>query len=168
MKGSKDVTSEFLEVYDQLSDSLFRHCQYKISNREKALDLVQEAFTRTWEYLASGKRIENMKSFVYRTTNNLIIDEYRRKRAESLDLLAEAGFDPKVEGDVYDPAHTSEVKLTIEAVKNLPHLYREAIELRYIDGLSIGEIAALLQISANVVSVRLTRGVEKLKDVLHI
>ena len=41
------------------------------------------AFTKTWEYLANGKNIDNIRAFVYRTANNLIIDRAERKRSLS-------------------------------------------------------------------------------------
>jgi DNA-directed RNA polymerase specialized sigma24 family protein len=56
MPLSSTKTAEFIALYDEMADQLFRHCYFKVSNRELALDLVQETFARTWEYIASAKK----------------------------------------------------------------------------------------------------------------
>lgn len=167
MKDQDLITKEFLAVYDNIAANLFRHCFYKVSNREKALDLVQEAFTKTWEYLASGREVTHLKAFIYRTVNNLIIDEYRKKKTDSLDNLLESGFDPTDDDSSERISLSAEARLAGSGIKKLPQLYREVMELRFVDGLSISEIAEVVGESENNVSVRLARGMEKLKQALH-
>lgn len=41
-----------------------------------------------------GGKIDAMKAFLYHILNNLIVDEYRKRKTVSLDLLLEKGFDP--------------------------------------------------------------------------
>ena len=36
----------FLQAYDELADALFRHCFFRLYDREKARDAVQEVFLR--------------------------------------------------------------------------------------------------------------------------
>ena len=90
---------QFIKIYDELADSIFRHCYFRIYNYERAKELMQETFTRTWEYVAKGKKIDNLKAFVYRIATNIIIDEARRKKSVSLDDLMENGFEIKFSGD---------------------------------------------------------------------
>jgi DNA-directed RNA polymerase specialized sigma24 family protein len=80
MSLTQKRTDEFIALYDEMADQLFRHCFFKLSNRELALDLVQETFSRTWEYISSGKEVNNIKGFLFKVANNLIIDEYRKKK----------------------------------------------------------------------------------------
>ncbi len=167
MKGTHDINNEFLAVYDQLADPLFRHCLYKISNREKALDLVQDTFTRAWQYLSEGKKVTHLKSFIYKIANNLIIDEYRKRKSESLDSLVEEGFDPAEAESHTRMVLSAEARIAVEGIKHLPEPYRKIMELRFISGHAINEIADLVGESENNVSVRLTRGTQKLKEILH-
>ena len=69
----------FLEAFDTHADSLFRHACFRLSDRERARDLVQDTFLKAWDYLRGGGEIQNIKSFLYRILHNLIIDEYRKK-----------------------------------------------------------------------------------------
>ncbi len=156
----------FLELYDQFAEPLFRHCYFRVSSREVAEDLTQETFTRIWDYLSEGKIITNPKAFLYRTAGNLVIDYYRKKKESSLDQLSESGFDPVGVGQDSIVAH-AEGQEALRVVEKLESPYREILILKYVDDLSIGEIAEALDVSENVVSVRLHRGIEKLQKLFH-
>jgi len=86
----------FTRAYDLYADLIFRHCYFRIGDREKGKELMQDAFLKTWEYIAKGNEVEDMRAFLYRTANNLIVDLYRRKskrQEESFEDLREKGFD---------------------------------------------------------------------------
>lgn len=154
----------FLEAFEQHSDALFRHCYFKTSNRELAKDVVQEAFCRTWSYIGEGRKVENMRAFLYRVAGNVIIDEMRKKKATSLDALEEAGFMP---ADDTSP-NGEQFASGQEAVRMLQQVeepYRTALALRFVEGFSPKEIAGMLEESENVISVRIHRGVKKLREV---
>ncbi len=157
---------QFLDAYDELADVLFRHCYFRVSDRERARDIMQETFTRAWEYMVGGGEIQKIKSFLYRIANNLIIDYYRKRKESSLDVLREAGFDIATgEHDKWSDA--IDAKAVIQTLNALDVKYRDALIMRYIDDLSPGEIAAALQETENAVSVRIHRGLEKIKKLLN-
>ena len=81
------IESAYLAAFEENADALFRHASYRVSDRERARDLTQDTFLKTWDYLSGGGEIRNFKSFLYRTMHNLIIDEYRKKKSSSLDAL---------------------------------------------------------------------------------
>ncbi len=165
MDQYKDVEELFLKLYEEYVGSIFRHCYFRVSSRDTAEDLTQEAFMRVWDYLAEGKTIDNPKAFLYRVAENLIVDYYRKKKELSLDALAESGFDPV--GDNEDPIlDYAAGRQAREAIKKLAPTHREILVLRYVDDLSIRDIALVIGQSENVVSVRIHRGVQKLKEIL--
>ncbi len=153
---------EFLAAHEEFSDTIFRFCFLKVSNRELAVDLMQDTFTKTWEYIAKGGKVDHWKAFLFRTANNAIIDYYRKKKALSLDALTDdTGFVPISED--MDAEEAAQVTEAHRALKHLPPEFREVVSLRFIDGLQPKEIAELLGLSTNVVSVRIHRGVEQLR-----
>ncbi len=162
----RTIERAFLELYDENADALFRHCSFRVRDREQARDLTQEAFARLWEHLAEGNDVENWKAFLFRIANNLLIDHYRKKKESSLDALTEEGFEPVGEGAgaVIDVAAGREA---LRMVKRLPKGYREVILLRYVSDLSIGEIAKVTGESENAISGRIHRAISKLKQLLH-
>ena len=156
----------FLSHYDQLADPLFRHCYYRVYDRERAKDMVQEVFLRAWEYLQDGQEIRNMKAFLYRIANNLLVDESRKKQALSLEALREEGFEPS-----YAEQPQWEAKLDAHAVlrvvDELQTDYREVFLMRFVNGLRPKEIAEIIGESPNVISVRLHRAVQSVKQSLR-
>ena len=92
--GNAVIMEQFVKAYDDLADAIFRHCYFRIGDRERAKDLMQDTFTKTWQYITDGTPVRDLKSFLYRVANNLIIDEYRKKRELSLDSLMTEGFEP--------------------------------------------------------------------------
>jgi len=164
---AKSVERQFLELYENLAEPLFRHCYFRLSDREKARDLMQESFTRTWERLVDGEKIKNLKAFVYRVANNLIIDIYRKKKESSLDLLQEDGFDPGSDDHEAILSMIAEREL-VEILGNLDDKYRQVIVMRYIDDLVPREIAGIVGETENTVSVRLHRGLHKVRDLIKL
>lgn len=162
MNTEKRIENEvFLKAYEELADALFRHSFFRVSNREVALDMVQDTFMKTWNHITKGKEVENFKAFLYTTMNHLIIDYYRKSKSGSLDALLDDGFD--TEDASVDTVQSAEMSLVMKSLDMLGDGDRNLVVKRYIDGLGIGEIAESLGESENVISVRLHRALEKLK-----
>ncbi len=161
--NKKKENMRFMNAYDSFSDAIYRHCYFRISDHDKALDLMQETFTKTWKYVSKGNEVENMKSFLYKTANNLIIDQYRKKKEISLDTLQEAGFEPKEEPQII---FTADKKNMFKLLDNLDEKYKEIIVMRYIDDMTPKEIAELTGESENVISVRIHRGIKRINELV--
>lgn len=164
-----DQEARFLKAFDEYSDALFRHAAFRLSDREKAIDVVSDTFAKAWTYVRDGHEIGNFKPFLYKVLNNLIIDEYRKRKEASLDAMFEAEgvdegtFVDLVGDDVESLINTLDGKQAIESLGELPDVYREVIILRYVDQLRPKEISDLIEESENVVSVRIHRGIALLK-----
>src|SRR3989344_3935117 len=155
---------QFLQAYDKYSDAIFRYCYYRVFDSEKAKDVVQEAYCRTWKYIADGNQIENIRAFLYRTATNLIIDNSRKKRLYSLEELQENGSGIRLDNVSNDNISAkAEVKLAMQKINKLKPQYKDAIIMRYIDELPVKEIAQILGQSENSVSVNIHRGLAQLK-----
>jgi RNA polymerase sigma-70 factor (ECF subfamily) len=164
MTNAQGKTEEFLKAYDELSDALFRHCYYRCYDRERAKELMQECFVRAWEYVVEGKEIKNLKAFLYRVANNLVIDESRKKKESSLDVLMDAGFEPRDDKD--QTVTNAEAGQMMRLLDRIDEKYRRVVAMRYLDDLSPKEIAIVMGESENVVSVRLYRGIRQLRDLM--
>jgi len=164
---SQNTEKAFLKAYDEYADAIFRFCMVKVSDRERALDLTQDTFTRVWEYSTKGNEISNWKPFLFRTAHNLIIDYYRKKKSVSLDEMEEeVGFLPSETAGI--PAEVyAEYNIALQKLNELDETYRDPVMLRVVEGLSPRDIAETLGISENVVSVRVHRGVAKLREIAN-
>ena len=170
-KGSHE--ERFLKAFDDYADALFRHASVRMRDRERAMELVHDAYTKAWSYVRDGNEIDSYRPFLYKILGNLIIDEYRKKREESLDSLLEkegvdeGSFAGLKSGSLEETVDTLDAKRAIEMIAELPVGYREVLTLRFVDGLGPKEIATLIEESENVVSVRLHRGLKLLTDAVE-
>jgi RNA polymerase sigma-70 factor, ECF subfamily len=162
-----DIEKQFLAAYDDYADDLFRHCYFRVYDRELAIDLVQEVFCRAWAYLARGKEVQNLRAFLYGIMHNVIVDEIKRNKAFSLDSLLEEGFSFEDDTSPDMEQHVI-VQEVVGKFRLLDEPYRIVMQMRFVDDLPPKEIARILELSENVVSVRLHRGVEKLRKILNL
>lgn len=177
MRGQKQTTDamesqedRFLKAFEDYSDALFRHASIRVSDRERAIDIVHDTFTKVWSYARAGHQIDSYRSFLYKVLNNLIIDEYRKRKEVSLDALLsvegvdEGSFPELSESTVEALAATIDGRKAFELLGELPDVYREVIIMRFVDELGPREISDLIEESENVVSVRIHRGLKLLRD----
>ncbi|MBI2459352.1 MAG: RNA polymerase sigma factor [Parcubacteria group bacterium] len=158
---------QFMQAYDNYSRNILRHIYIRVSNRSAAEDILSETFLKTWQFLRQGQEIKNLKSFLYKVANNLIIDYYRKKsdRPVSLtDLIKEPAAEAPSAQDLVDKQF-SDVFLK-KYLDKLPPRYREIIIYRYLDELSIKEIKQITGKTAANIYVMLHRGLKLLKGSL--
>ncbi len=169
----KDRKKVFNEAFTQYADELFRHAFFRVSDRERAVDLVQECFLRAYAY-TERTDIDDIRAFLYRTLRNLIVDEYRKKKSYSLDAMLEdeeknaEALMPTDETNTIEAAtERLDAQAALRKVSELPHDYGEVLMLRFVDGLTPGEIADRIDVSENLVSVRIHRALKALKTLLE-
>lgn len=168
--NASDHEQRFLKAFDEYSDALFRHAFLRISNREKAIDLVHDTYAKVWSYIREGYQIDTFRPFLYKVLNNLIIDEYRKRTEASLDALLaaegvdEGSFDELSESSTEMLAATIDGRKAFELLEQLPDQYREVILYRFVDQLGPREISELIEETENVVSVRIHRGLKLLRQ----
>ncbi|MFA6585440.1 MAG: RNA polymerase sigma factor [Candidatus Paceibacterota bacterium] len=149
-------------AYHDYGKKLSWHAFFKLNNHATSEDLVQETFMKTWSYLVKGGKIDVMKSFLYHILNNLIVDEYRKRKTVSLDVLLEKGYEPGKDHqehliDVLDG------KAAALLIQRLPVKYQKVMRMRYVEGLSLKEMSLLTGQSKNTLTVQVHRGLAKLK-----
>ena len=160
--------TRFASVYESHVDSLFRFCLWKSGDREMTKDLVQESFMRFWDELSTGKNIENDRALLFTIARRLVIDHYRKKKSLSLDSMIdgeEFEHEP-VDRSTLDGEAGAAGRYALDSIKKLEPAAQQAIYLRFVEELNPKEIAQILEISPNAASVRIDRGLKKLKEIL--
>ena len=159
----KQSNSQILiEAHHDFSRGLSKYAHLKISDSALSEDLVQATFMKTWVYLQKTGKIELMRAFLYHVLNRLIIDEYRKHKAISLDLLSDGGFElATIKSE--NLFNIIDGKTLVALIVKLPEKYRNVINMRFISELSLKEMSFITAESQNAMSVQVHRGLAKLK-----
>lgn len=144
------------------SKGLNSHAFFKTGDRGISESLVQDTFIKTWSYLLKGGKIDIMKAFLYHVLNNLIVDEYRKHKPLSLDVLLEKGFEPSA-GDPKRFLNILDGKTAFLLIQRLPKMYQKVMRMKYTQDLSLKEMSLITGQSKNTIAVQIHRGLEKLK-----
>ncbi|MDP3989206.1 MAG: sigma-70 family RNA polymerase sigma factor [bacterium] len=155
---------EYLQLYDREANSVYRRCYFKTSSKEVAEELTQEAFMRLWQYVRK-LYIEEPRALLFTIANNSIKDWYKKKKTPS---FTQVGFEhePEVADETQNvgaQAHSREIH---DIIMKLEEEDRELIVLRFVEDVRTKDIADLLGVSENVVSVRLHRAKKKMQQLL--
>lgn len=159
----------FLEAYDKYGEQIMRHISFRVSNNKEAQDIFQETFLRTWKSLVNEQRIENIRAFLYMVARNLIIDYYRKKSRTNIsleDLGAQEPFSNDVSERTSNKLEVEKIKSAIESLETDDE--REIVYMRYVDDLSVKEIAAMTEKTPNNIRVICYRGLKKLREKLYV
>jgi RNA polymerase sigma-70 factor (ECF subfamily) len=161
----RDVTQMRVDLnvaYHDYNKMLNAHAFLKVQSHELGEDLVQKTFVKMWLYLVKQGKVHQMRAFLFHILKNLIIDEYRKPKALSLEALREKGYEPSV-NDTKRLIDTIDGRSAFFLIQTLPLKYQVLMDMRYGKDLSIKEIAAAKQERANTVTVKLQRGLQKLR-----
>ncbi|MFA6427554.1 MAG: RNA polymerase sigma factor [Candidatus Magasanikbacteria bacterium] len=169
-KKDKDA---FAELYDLYIEKIYRFIYVKVSHKEQAEDLTSEVFLKTWNYLvgsASEKSDLSIKSFsglIYKIARNSVVDFYR-KNSSRAEYGLEAAEEIFVESREFETVQAkTEMEQMLRVLKKMKREYQEIVMLRYIEELSVKEIAEIL--GKNVIAVRVTlhRALQVLKKLME-
>jgi len=160
-------------AYEQLRDPLYRHALLLTRSREEAEEIVQEGFLKLHTQMVEGKRIDNIRAWLFRVAHNSAIDRGRTTRGKT--SLSESPGAQTVEGRLAHCVPSPEViylqrerdSLLAAAVERLPAVQRHCLYLRK-EGLSYREIASVLGIGETTVVDHLTRAITKLHREIHV
>lgn len=153
----------YAKLYDTYVKQIYRFVYFKVSSHEEAEDITSEVFLKAWHYLQEKKEVKSFSGLLYRMARNAIIDVYRARAAKP-----EAQLNEDVEvgdGGKWYAELTSklEAEKVIQAIKKLKQEYQEVITLRYVDELTISEIAEITGKGAVATRVTLHRAITRLK-----
>lgn len=157
------------QLYDRNHEPIFRYVWTRVGDDCLAEDLTGEIFTRMVTHLPDYRpQGVPFRAWLYRIAHNLVVDHYRQASHHRLVPLDQAeGYS---RGDD-DPASLVEQQLTLERVKHaldqLDLSQREVVELRFLAGLPLREVALILDKTVAAVKSLQHRGLKTLRLVLQ-
>jgi RNA polymerase sigma-70 factor (ECF subfamily) len=162
-----DLLDHLIEKYQH---RLLRYLLYLTGRRELAEDFFQETWVRVLERGRQYDGRHEFSAWLFTIARNLVLDRLRHKEPTSLDSLADrndsARFDLPATGSL------SALELTVQREQNeqistgmqhIPAEYREALVLRFQEGMSLEEIAHVTGAPLGTVKSRIYRGLSALE-----
>ncbi|MDX2119236.1 MAG: sigma-70 family RNA polymerase sigma factor [Planctomycetota bacterium] len=161
--AARGDTQCFDALYARHQAWVGRMCLRFTNDEAAALDVFQE----TWAYfvrrLPTLKLTSKLTTFLYPAIKNLAATGGRKRLRlasdDTMESAAGASREP-APPDVVARIGTSPIE---EAVKALPEGQREVVLLRFVDDMSLGEIAAALDVPIGTVKSRLHGAIQTLR-----
>ncbi len=156
-------------LYDKYLPQIYRFVLLKVSTKQEAEDIAHQVFLNAWLNIASWKpQGFPFSSWLYRIARNRIIDSYRSlKPSVALDEDMETRF-----SDIFSVAtlEASDTALLLEdvqkAITTLKPEYQDIIIMRFVEDMSIKDIAAIIEKSEGAVKLLQHRAIAQLQKIL--
>lgn len=158
------------EVYGTYFPQVYNYVFYKLLNRENTEDVVSQVFMKICAHLSGFDPARaSLKTWIFRITDNALIDFYRRQKptlsfdheASGLDSVLSEHFDVQ-----YDRQAEPMRQAIFEALRQLPERDRTFIYYKYYLNITNREIARRLNMNENTVSAVMARARQKLRGIL--
>jgi RNA polymerase sigma-70 factor (ECF subfamily) len=169
VKASAGDQSAFLELYERHRQPIFRFAYRLLGSVEMAEDITHDCF------LGLIRRPENfdparasLRTYMYAAARNLALKHFRKVGRESaLDDLSDDPLLPERQAPLRQMLDRELAAVVKQAIQNLPPLQREALILFEYEGLSLAEIADVVDSDIGAVKARLHRARERLRNALR-
>ncbi|MDA8374192.1 MAG: sigma-70 family RNA polymerase sigma factor [Actinomycetota bacterium] len=160
MPHPTDPAAAFEKLVEEHGGALRRFALWLGATPELADDLVQETFLRAWRRPGAMTGVSNPRSWLRRILRNVWIDTGRRSHHElDVDDVEKLWSANDYSADVADDIASAESSVMLaEALFRLPFGYRAVVLLHDMEGLTLPEIAAELEIGRAAAKARLRRG----------
>ena len=150
---------KFTKLFHEHADALYRFAYFRVSDEEQAQDIVSMVFVKAWEKrdTCDGK---NPTAWLYTIARNTIIDGYRKVEPKRLDDIEEPTEHDTTAEEL--DAET-EKRLLVRALNTLQDDVREIVHWRYIERLSVRDVAERSGLSEANVRVIQHRALKQLR-----
>ena len=160
----------FGELYDRYVDVVYRYIYYRVSNPTLAEDLTSETFLRALRRITSYTwQGRDFGAWLVTIARNLIADHFKsgryRMEVATSDLI-EAGADRSEDGPENEVLTSITNEALLEAVKRLNPEQQECVSLRFLQGMSVAETAAIMGKNEGAIKALQYRAVKSLSRLL--
>jgi RNA polymerase sigma-70 factor (ECF subfamily) len=132
----------FAALYERYLDAVYRYCYFRLRSVTEAEDMTADVFHRALVAMPRYQPRRPFLAFLYTIARNALIDHWRVARAPA--PFEDALDHPTEEACPEASAVASDEAATVRAaIQRLPPLQQEIVVLRFIEGRSTRDIAAV-------------------------
>jgi RNA polymerase sigma-70 factor (ECF subfamily) len=157
----------FAQLYDHYANAIYRYCAFQVPRPADAEDLTTQVFLRAWQAIDRYRVTERpFSAWLYRIARNAAVD-YHRAASRHVPLPDEADWPS---GNAEPAALVEGAEMTAALQRALGQLRaeeRQVILLRFIEGLSHDQVAAVTGKSVGALRILQHRTLKKLRHILR-
>ena len=158
-------------LYAKYYPRLHHRVAHRIDSRVDAEDLTQSIFVRLWETRARYQKTRSAEAYLCAVANNAIAQHFRQKQQQrrhiSIDALIESTTDSNMQREDGSagqlPRHLPDSILENKEIR-MSQKGREAVRLRFVEGLSTQQAARVAGCSVAAFYSRLERAIRALRQ----
>ena len=138
-------------IYDRYFPEIYRYVFYRLGNESLAEDIASDVFVRLLEAVRKKKSPQtNIKGWLLSTASNAIADYLRRVYSRPTESLSDSvpDFEPSLTDEIDFREQAASVRA---AYSQLTPEQQNVLALRFGDGYSLAETAAVMQKKVNAV-----------------
>ncbi len=157
--------TDFNELIRKQSRGLYEIAFRILRNQEEAEDAVQEAFIKLWKQGNKIDEYNNIEAVAVTMLKNFCIDQIRKKKhfiREDPETQYLQNIDSSSPYELMEKRESESILFHI--IDQLPDIYKVAIRLREMDGLSYEEIAEKTKQNINTLRVIISRARKLIRD----
>lgn len=165
VKQAQANIAAFAQLYDHYFPKIFSYCQRRLPDTDSAKDVTSEVFMAAVEHIQKFDHRKGVKfgSWLYRIAHNKIVDTYRRRGRELLDIT---NIPVASEHQTETAADQEYRELQIKSVlRKIKPRYQLALTLRYFQELDNPEIAEIMELNSKQVAVVLHRALKTFRRI---
>jgi RNA polymerase sigma-70 factor (ECF subfamily) len=155
-RANRGDTAAFEQIYHCYRDFVFRAALHRLGNTDDALDVVQDTFMKLFARFPGFELTSAMSRFLYSMVDRLCRDRHARRRPmidiEEVDSGTESLIAPREDSSD-----------TTNLLSRLRPEQRELLTLRFVDDLSLPQLAATLGAPVGTIKSRLHRAIAALR-----
>ena len=151
---------KFEKLYSEFRKPLLRYISYKVSDTYSAEEILNDVFLKAVNSIESLKDKTKVHSWLYKIASNQIIDYYRRKKENFVDINDDISISEEENIEtVYE-----ELNCCVEEfLEQLPKQYSDSLKAVYLDEYTQKEYADMKQLKLSTVKSQIKRGKESMK-----
>jgi RNA polymerase sigma-70 factor (ECF subfamily) len=165
-KAQRGDRAAFKAIYDRYRDRVYNLIFYSMGEELASEDILQIVFIKIYRGLPGFRFEANLATWIYRITLNECLNQQQRRGAQYVPFEAILGsndeFDSAAPPDL-EHADKERREIIHRAMMELSPKLRDVVALKYLEGLSYEEIAAVLECAPGTVASRLSRALEQLE-----
>jgi RNA polymerase sigma factor (sigma-70 family) len=153
-------------LYRRHVEAIFRFVRAQVRDGQEAEDLTSETFARMIRGIAAFRGEASFRNWLYQIARNAVRN-HRRSAAYRLTRSLPATIAADPDDTVPDDTDDLRMASVLALLQPLPPRYRQVLELRFLEGVSLEETAARMQITVANAKVLQHRALRKAAGVLE-